>query len=144
MEGVDLPKGSTKPGEFSTKPRYTEFNGEHYDYPEPEDMEKAVYNILDMYNNWFDLCTKADLEDFDDFYLFKTCAWLLFELLDLHPFADGNGRLCRILCRVLVKNSSQNNLSADCRPTVGRHITDTLPTVYQQVTDSWPTDTLQW
>ncbi|XP_020626593.1 uncharacterized protein LOC110063939 [Orbicella faveolata] len=39
------------------------------------------------------------LKDFDDFYsLFKTCAWLLFELLDLHPFSDGNGRLCRILC----------------------------------------------
>ena len=102
MEGIDLPKGSTKPGEFSTERRHTDFNGVRYfypHYPEPGDMERAVYEKLDMYNNWFDLCTKADLEDFDDFYyLFKTCAWLLFELLDLHPFSDGNGRLCRILC----------------------------------------------
>ena len=30
--------------------------------------------------------------------IFKSAAWLVFELLDLHPFSDGNGRLCRLLC----------------------------------------------
>ena len=30
--------------------------------------------------------------------IFKSAAWLVFELLDLHPFSDGNGRLCRLVC----------------------------------------------
>ena len=103
MENIDLPKGSTKPGEFSKEKRHAEFNGEVYNYPyypKPGDMEKAVDELLlDRYNVMFDLCTRDGLKEFDDFYfLFKTCAWLLFELLDLHPFGDGNGRLCRILC----------------------------------------------
>ena len=34
-----------------------------------------------------------------------------------------------------MKKSSPKNLSADCRSTVGRQLTDTLPTANQQVTD---------
>ena len=34
---------------------------------------------------------------------------------------------------VIVKKSSPKNLSADCRPTVGRQLTDSQPTVYRQV-----------
>ncbi|XP_078349127.1 uncharacterized protein LOC144634056 [Oculina patagonica] len=102
MKDINLKEGSTKPGEFSNNPRYTDFKGERYHYPhypKPKDMVNAVDSLLDQYNNLFDLCTRDQLKDFDDFsYLFKTCAWLLFELLDLHPFSDGNGRLCRILC----------------------------------------------
>ena len=37
-----------------------------------------------------------------------------------------------------MKKSSPKNLSADCRSTVGRHITDRLPTDYRQVTDMLP------
>ena len=102
LENIDLPKGSTKPGKFSLEKRSTEFKGEEYKYPyypKPGEMETAVYKLLDKYNDMFDLCTGNGLKKFDDFYyLFKTCAWLLFELLDLHPFGNGNGRLCRILC----------------------------------------------
>ncbi|XP_078349109.1 uncharacterized protein LOC144634039 [Oculina patagonica] len=101
LQDIPLPKGFTKPGKMSNNPRVTEFKGEIYHYANPEDMESAVSNLLDKYNFLFDSCTKGKggLKDFDDFYsLFKTCAWLLFELLDLHPFSDGNGRLCRILC----------------------------------------------
>ena len=102
MKDIDLPNGKTKPGKFSSARRWVGFNGERYDYPhypKPGDMENAVYRLLDKYNDMFDLCTRDGLKEFDDFYyLFKTCAWLLFELLDLHPFSDGNGRLCRILC----------------------------------------------
>lgn len=101
LQDIPLPKGFTKPGRMSNNLRVTEFKGELYYYANPEDMESAVSNLLDKYNFLFDSCTKGkgELKDFDDFYsLFKTCAWLLFELLDLHPFSDGNGRLCRILC----------------------------------------------
>jgi len=91
--------GSTARGEFSKESRYNDFSEERYYYQQPEDMEKAVDELLDMYNVMFNLCTKYGLKELDDFYsLFKICAWLLFELLDLHPFGDGNGRVCRILC----------------------------------------------
>ena len=40
--------------------------------------------------------------------------------------------LRRIDLRVIVKKSSSKNLSADCRSTVGRQITDSLPTANQQ------------
>ena len=103
MEGIEIPKGNTKPGEFSNCPREIGFKGENYTFQNPDDMEIAVWNLLDRYNSRFDLCIKDGLKDCDFlYYLFKTCAWLLFELLDLHPFSDGNGRLCRILCSYML------------------------------------------
>lgn len=32
---------------------------------------------------------------------FKLAAWLLFVFVDLHPFSDGNGRMCRLLANVI-------------------------------------------
>ena len=108
LEDVPLGDGRTKPGIFSNQRRKAE--GEWYEYPylpEAEQMENAVTRLLDGCNKRFDLCTKHGLKDFDDFYfLFKTCAWLLFELLDLHPFGEGNGRLCRILSSYLLSTFS--------------------------------------
>ena len=106
LQGVRLKDGSTEPGKFSNQRRCTEFEGELYWYPylpDPGQMEKAASEILDRCNIRVDCCTRDGLKDFEDFYyLFKTCAWMLFELLDLHPFGDGNGRLCRILCSYLL------------------------------------------
>ena len=100
LQDIPLPaKDYTKPGEMSNKRRIAEFNGEIYEYQNPGDMKNTVNNLLDKYNLLFDSCTKNQLKSYDDYYnLFKISAWLLFELLDLHPFSDGNGRLCRILC----------------------------------------------
>lgn len=95
LQNIPQHRGLTKPGEMSNKPRVTEFKGEVYHYANPHDMESAVINLLDKYNFLYDSCLN---EDIDVYSLFKTCSWFLFELLDLHPFSDGNGRLCRILC----------------------------------------------
>ncbi|XP_067044394.1 uncharacterized protein [Acropora muricata] len=99
LKDLPLPtKGSSKPGKLSSARKITEFKGEFYEYQFPEDMTNAVNKLLDKYNFLFDKCTQNGLNAYEDYYnLFRLCAWLLFELLDLHPFSDGNGRLCRIL-----------------------------------------------
>ena len=98
LEAVELPNGNTKPGKFSDKPRITEFKGELYEYQNPKDMETAVGTLLDRHNSLLDSVKSEPNEITRVYDLFKTCAVLLFELLDLHPFSDGNGRLCRLLC----------------------------------------------
>ena len=100
LQNIPQPVGLTKPGEMSNRPRVTKFKGEIYHYANPDDMESTVINLLDKYNFLYDSCIKEKgglNEDINVYSLLKTCSWFLFELLDLHPFSDGNGRLCRIL-----------------------------------------------
>ena len=47
--------------------------------------------------------------------------------------ADGSVTRLSFLLSVIVKKSSPKNLSADCRSTVGRQVTDSLPTANQLV-----------
>jgi fido (protein-threonine AMPylation protein) len=99
LQDIVLPKNSTKPGQFSKNKRVTWFNGERYEYADPKDLEQKVQTLLDRYNDLITYCVKEE-ENLEErlYKMFKTCAFLLFELLDLHPFGDGNGRLCRLLC----------------------------------------------
>ena len=76
--------------------RSTEFDGEIYEYPIPDDMEKTVSTLLDQYNSLL-VSVKSEEDEVTKMEkLFKVTAWVTFELLDLHPFSDGNGRLCRL------------------------------------------------
>lgn len=88
----------TKAGIYSNNPRVTQFRGETYYYQQPDDMQEAVCLLLDRFNSLFtDSINRTDeVEKLQG--IFKSVAWLVFELLDLHPFSDGNGRLCRLLC----------------------------------------------
>ena len=67
-------------------------------------MWSSVNSVLDKFNSLFEesRCPGNEGSQADEverlLKLFKACSWLLFEMLDLHPFADGNGRLCRLLC----------------------------------------------
>ncbi|XP_022100065.1 uncharacterized protein LOC110984322 [Acanthaster planci] len=117
----------TELGQYSDKQRYTTYKGEIHEYQMPDDMHRVVNNILDRFNSLFeesqsrlaksnsqgsqtdeaDAISQGSQTDeaedsqqlFDNtFKLLKTCSWLVFEMLDLHPFGDGNGRLCRLLC----------------------------------------------
>ena len=56
-------------------------------------------------------------------------------------FLDSTSPLLLPVCVILVivKKSCPKKLSADCRSTVGRQLTDRLPTVYRQLTNRLPT-----
>lgn len=100
VRGIMIANDCTKPGKFSSKPRYTthhSFQGKYY-YPKPDDMGKEVDLILDRFNSLFiDSTCKTDKRE-NLKGLFKSLAWFLFEILDLHPFGNGNGRLFRSFC----------------------------------------------
>ena len=53
--------------------------------------------------------------------------------LSLHQLSGKTSLTPVGLISVIVKKSSPKNLSAVCRPTVGRQSTDSRPTVYRQV-----------
>ncbi|XP_028402969.1 uncharacterized protein LOC114525749 [Dendronephthya gigantea] len=99
LKDLPLPKNYTKPGVFSERERCVEYHGEWYSYQNPQNMEESVQTLLDRYNDLMTHCVKEEKNsELRVSNMFKTCSWLLFELLDLHPFSDGNGRLCRLLC----------------------------------------------
>ena len=107
LERVPLRRGQTPPGQLSRTRRFTTYEGETYNYQNPPDMEKAVQTLLDQYNSLvFPLKNEQAnqaLPSFTNLYqIFKISSWFIFEMLDLHPFGDGNGRLCRLLCSYLL------------------------------------------
>ena len=98
LDGIERPKNSTKPGFYSNRRRFTMFEGERYEYQMPPDMHHAVNNLLDKFNSLYRDSQNESDEEKKVYKLFKTCSWFLFEMLDLHPFGNGNGRVCRLLC----------------------------------------------
>ena len=48
--------------------------------------------FLDRFNSVFMQSRNTNPESNKLLSIFKCVAWLVFELLDLHPFSDGNGQ----------------------------------------------------
>ena len=100
LKGVDM-NGKTQAGSFSEGKRVTEYKGEFYEYGKNNGMEieESVQLVLDRYNSLINACMENWNESKQKSLaeVFKTAAYLLFEMLDVHPFSDGNGRLCRLL-----------------------------------------------
>lgn len=100
MKGV-MKQSSTPAGEYCTEDRIAEFEGEEHWYPKFDSKEDANKKVTDLVHNYNFLVVKiknisAKKEKIRN--IFKLAAWFFFELISLHPFGDGNGRLCRLLC----------------------------------------------
>ena len=96
---------ATEAGRFSRSKRYVEYKGKIYCYRDPDNMEKALQELLDNHNDLIKYYVKEEKDPKARVYnMFRICSWLLFEVLDLHPFPDGNGRLCRLLCSYVLSS----------------------------------------
>ncbi|XP_052813400.1 uncharacterized protein LOC128240700 [Mya arenaria] len=100
MDGV-MGEHTTLPGHYSTQRRITRHHGEGHEYPQFQTesiAEKTVQYLVDRYNSMRDEIQKANISEEERLkMLFKCASSFLFTFLQLHPFADGNGRLARLL-----------------------------------------------
>lgn len=95
MVGTDLgndyePLGQYRPGQNTVQDRRT---GEPIYWP-PRPAE--VHELMDEFNEWVTRRSDAGMNP----YVLGALAHLNF--VAIHPFNDGNGRVCRLLCSLLM------------------------------------------
>lgn len=71
-------------------------------YPNHKVLEKATENLCR--GVWLMADSIAKKKDSTEqlFYIFSLAAFFQFHLVDLHPFKDGNGRMCRIVAKQIL------------------------------------------
>ena len=92
-------------GEIRKHHVYTSCKGEIHFYPQPHIAEQIFYACVDHHciqmshlaNLPIELLSTSEVE-----LIFKRAARLLFDFVDAHPFADGNGRTCRLLANYVI------------------------------------------
>ena len=78
---------------YSTRPRYTSFDGKTHHYPN-ENLEGQLITICDNLNSWIWRYRSSGLSLE---WLLCGVARFVHAFLELHPFPDGNGRTARLL-----------------------------------------------
>lgn len=61
---------------------------DYHQFPSPEEIPETMEGIVEKFNS------TSVSRDHNPYYL---ASWLLHEILNCHPFVDGNGRLSRLL-----------------------------------------------
>lgn len=121
LKGLKL---SSDGGKIRLRDVQTNYNGTIHTYPPPHILENSFDAIIDRHNIHMECREKEGISLKQTSYIFKCAAWLLFKLVSLHPFYDGNGRLCRILANhvlsritpfpVSIYNTNSSTLNRDC------------------------------
>ena len=77
-------------------------NGDTHCYPEPEQIEAMIYAAIDEHNIHMEYMPSVTSMETRIPYIIKSAAWLLARFVTIHPFGDGNGRLCRLLANYVL------------------------------------------
>ena len=89
-----------KCGEFSTAWKMAADDRHFYPkFDSKEEIFNEIQTIIDRYNATIDYvknCLSLDPIERISMY-FRCAAWILYNFVNLHPFANGNGRMCRLL-----------------------------------------------
>lgn len=97
------------PGQYKTTPNHVLLpNGEKFYYAEPEEVEAKMQDLLDWYRN-----------ETTELHPVAVAAMFHYQLVCIHPFDDGNGRVCRLLMNyhllkeglppVIIKSADKKN-----------------------------------
>ena len=84
-------------GKIRTTDVYTHWQDGLHFYPPHEKVEGLFYSLIDYHNIHMEALDSEATTLGRVKHLFICAAWLLFMFIDVHPFADGNGRMCRLL-----------------------------------------------
>lgn len=83
-------------GKIRSTEALTTWNGLVHFYPPPYSVENRLFGHIDLHNIYMcELPPKYSVEETE--YVIKCAARLMFEVVNTHPFGDGNGRTCHLL-----------------------------------------------
>ena len=73
----------------------------------PEEIPNEVMYLEEKFKRLTDFANSIDVNDDNDIVDYITeCVRLKARLVEIHPFADGNGRTCRALLNILFKKAN--------------------------------------
>lgn len=79
-------------------------------YCPPHEIEMRMERLMDLYNDYVEKLPKNRLHNDMEFderdarKVYNLAAWILFHFVNIHPFSDGNGRMCRLLANSVLFN----------------------------------------
>jgi len=71
-------------------------------YPHHNIIAPALYKLTQVLNKIVDEVEKYDNADTKLLYTFGIAVFVQYHFVDIHPFKDGNGRMCRFLSKYLL------------------------------------------